>query len=111
MVAETLSIKFETAFQKAQDIPLPKGSKRESQTLVLVIHENATELQYSESSEHDIALSPSNIDFKLFEVSNLKEKIKLRDHQRKGVATIQYLMNNHLDYNFQYNIKSKIVML
>lgn len=98
-VAETLSTKFDKAFQKANDIPLPKGPKQESQTLVLVIHENTTELEYSESSNHEIALSFSNIDFKLFEVSNLKPEINLRDHQRKGVATIQYLMNNPLDYN------------
>lgn len=97
-VAETLVPKFEKAFQKAQSIPETSMSKEKSQTLVLVIHENAIDLEYSESSEHDIALSPNDIEFKLFQVNNLKEKIQLRDHQRKGVATIQYLMNNHLDY-------------
>ena len=97
-VADTLVPKFEKAFQKAQNIPKPPVSKQKSQTLVLVIHENAIDLEYSESSNHDITLSPNDIDFKLFEVSNLKEKIQLRDHQRKGIATIQYLMNNHLDY-------------
>ena len=98
-VAETLVSKFDKAFQKAKEISLPTGPIRESQTLVLVIHENTTELEYSEYSEHDIVLSPNNTDFKLFEICNLRQGVKLRDHQSKGVATIQYLMDNPLDYN------------
>lgn len=97
-VAENLVPKFENAFKKAKELPTDSFPKEKSQTLVLVIHENAIDLEYSESADHGIPLSSKNIDFKFFELSNLVNGIQLKNHQIKGVASIQYLLNNRLDY-------------
>lgn len=60
--------------------------KSDSETRVLIIKENAEENEYFE----DVNIV-ENVNYKFEEINNLSSDIKLKDHQREGVAWLQTL--------------------
>ena len=61
-------------------------NKPESQTKVLIIKENADQNEYTESTQ-----AITDIEYNLQTIDNLAEEIKLKDHQKDGVAWLQTL--------------------
>jgi SNF2 family DNA or RNA helicase len=71
-----------TDTKKEQDKP-------ESQTKVLIIKENTDQNDYSESSQ-----AITDIKYNFQSIKNLSSEIKLKDHQKNGVAWLQTLSSS-----------------
>lgn len=65
---------------------IKEQSKSESQTKVLIIKENTDEDEYSEATQ-----PISEVKYNFESIKNLSNEIKLKDHQKNGIAWLQTL--------------------
>ena len=69
----------------------PKNIKKTSSDEVLIIEENAEELGYS---EHLVAVPKTVVHYDFLTCHSLNPKISLKEHQKEGIAWLQYLYTN-----------------
>jgi SNF2 family DNA or RNA helicase/HJR/Mrr/RecB family endonuclease len=69
--------------------PIIQESQKNEEN-VLIIKENADELEYIEHKEPELLL-----DFILYTISNLSPKIFLKEHQKSGIAWLQMVYNTN----------------
>lgn len=69
----------------------PKNIKKTSSDEVLIIEENAEELGYS---EHLVTVPKTVAHYDFLTCHSLNPKISLKEHQKEGVAWLQYLYTN-----------------